>query len=467
VRDNRQRQVIMMYYPLGASLEMGPTGVVPGSQYYALDRGERPSSSEISLLAPGGPMPEDFEERDAWLQESADLIGGSAEMGFVNHRVEVAPGSVIITHHQLFHRASRAEEGSFRPMVKLGAARISEPVPPASSTADAPLPSTLPPTALLRTMWGYTRGSMQASVGSDDAQQVELDQLVETLRTDLSDVSRMEAAHVLAEQAVAAGGSGPAMTALVETFKLHLANEAGSRNAMYGLAAVGFAAVPAACDVLATAAAAGQTDEAASGWKLACNCAHILGQAATTHETQLLALEALGAAMATAQAEIDAHVARNVKVEDGRLDFYSMERRRLLAEGCCASGLIGHRAGIADDCAVAMAALELVLFSATRDEPAEDLPSFMWPGTVLNNAGCALLRLFSDAAVPELQNPIAPVFVRDNDNAIRMLSGSIQEAHRRAAVLTAAAPSATRLAMSERLQSVEWGKAVEELFQEL
>ena len=30
-----------------------------------------------------------------------------------------------------------------------------------------------------------------------------------------------------------------------------------------------------------------------------------------------------------------------------------------------------------------------------------------------------------------------------------------------------AAPSATRLAMSERLQSVEWGKAVEELFQEL
>ena len=37
------------------------------------------------------------------------------------------------------------------------------------------------------------------------------------------------------------------------------------------------------------------------------------------------------------------------------LDYYGMERRRLLAEGSCSSGLIGHRAAVNNDSGIATA----------------------------------------------------------------------------------------------------------------
>ena len=136
--------------------------------------------------------------------------------------------------------------------------------------------------------------------------------------------------------------------------------------------------------------------------------------------TQVAALSALQPAMATAAAEIAAHVAALATAPEGEEareghDFFAMERRRLLAEGCCAAGLIGHRAALADEEGTALAALEALLPVLTSPEPAEGCPSFMWAGTVQNNGGCALLRLFSDARLPELAAPIAPVF-RFNDD---------------------------------------------------
>ena len=133
----------------------------------------------------------------------------------------------------------------------------------------------------------------------------------------------------------------------------------------------------------------------------------------------MAALSALQPAMATAAAEIAAHVAAlaaapEAEAREGH-DFFAMERRRLLAEGCCAAGLIGHRAALADEEETALAALEALLPVLTSPEPAESCPSFMWAGTVQNNGGCALLRLFSDARLPELAAPIAPVF-RFNDD---------------------------------------------------
>ena len=470
VRDLRNRQVIMMYYPLGASLQQGPTAVVPRSQHYALDRGERPGGSEIGLSA-DGPMPEDFAARDEWLQASADCIGGSVDTGFIDHRVEVPPGSVVICHHQLFHRASRSEEGYFRPMVKLGAARISEP-----RGGDSSAPAMLPGSSLQAAMWDYAQGRERTvdTVGVA----TDVPKLVATLQADPSDVQRMEAAHALADAAVAAGGSGAAMEALLDAFTTHLQNEAASRNAMCeyasnpdhhnsvardiserllviadGLCAVGDAAVTPVCAVLAEAAVAGQTDTTGIGWKLACNAAHVLGQAATSHESQALALRTIAAAMAIARAEIDAH--GMPEATDGH-DYYAMERRRLLAEGSCSAGLIGHRGATADDETVALAALDCLMPVLTADEPAEPLPSFMWAGTVHNNAGCALLRLFSDARVTELSGPVMPVFKVNDDNKERMLAGSIRESLRRADVLCSAAPTQTRGAMRKRLASVDW-----------
>jgi hypothetical protein len=133
-----------------------------------------------------------------------------------------------------------------------------------------------------------------------------------------------------------------------------------------------------------------------------------------------------------------------------------MERRRLLAEGSCSSGLIGHRAAVNNDSPIAAAALEMLLTVLSLDEPAEALPSFMWPGTVQNNAGCALLRLFSDARVPAVRGPIMPVFRANNDRAERMVAGSVREALRRSEVLCEVAPTETRVALRDRLKSVEW-----------
>lgn len=273
----------MMYYPFGASLEQGPTAVVPHSQYYALDRGERPQSSEISLSAEG-PMPSHFEARDEWLQQSVDQVGGSIEMGFINYRVEVPAGAVIICHHQLFHRASRSEEGYFRPMVKLGAARISEPCLDAETLSP---PLNLASSSLLKTMWNYAKGQRTSS--SMVARNIT--GCIATLNDDPSDVKRMEASHALAE--IASGASvmaTVAMDALLDAFRLHLDNEGASRNAMYGLCAVGDMAVRPVCAVLAAAASHGQVDTSANGWKLACNATHILGQVATIHASQELAL---------------------------------------------------------------------------------------------------------------------------------------------------------------------------------
>ena len=208
----------------------------------------------------------------------------------------------------------------------------------------------------------------------------------------------------------------------------------------YGLCATGDAAVKDGCDILAEAGAGGQTDDSACGWKLACNAAHLLGQTASTNETATLALATLGIAMATARAEIEQHaiIIQKQQQPSGH-DYFAMERRRLLAEGCCAAGLIGHRAAIRDEKSVAVAALELLLPVLCAPEPAEALPSFMWPSSVLNNAGVALLRLCSDPRVAALSNPIAPVFRENNKYSTRMLAGSIKEALRRAKLL--AAPS--------------------------
>ena len=284
VRDVRSRQVVMMYYPLGASLQQGPTAVVPKSQYYSLDRGESPASSEISLNA-DGPMPADFAARDEWLQQSVDLLGGSVEDGFINHRVEVPPGAVVICHHQLFHRASRSEKGFFRPMVKLGAARISEPL---SNGEPSGPPPTLPRSSLMSAMWSFTQGKTISSSSTGESDQVGC---ISTLHESSSDVQRMEAAHRLAQ--VASGGGAKAtaaMNALLDAFRLHLDNEAASRAAMYGLCAVGDAIVGPICTILSEAAIPGQVDATANGWKLACNAIHVLGQTATKHVSQELAL---------------------------------------------------------------------------------------------------------------------------------------------------------------------------------
>eukprot|EP01052_Picozoa_sp_SAG31_P044576 SAG31_NODE_7826_length_1588_cov_1.928811_3_plen_129_part_00 len=46
VRDHRPRHVIIMYYPIATTLELGPTAVLPTTQYSSVDRAGFHNSEE-------------------------------------------------------------------------------------------------------------------------------------------------------------------------------------------------------------------------------------------------------------------------------------------------------------------------------------------------------------------------------------------------------------------------------------
>jgi hypothetical protein len=69
--------------------------------------------------------------------------------------------------------------------------------------------------------------------------------------------------------------------------------------------------------------------------------------------------------------------------------------------------------------------------------------------------------LFSDSRVQAVRSPILPIFQRNNDRKERMVAGSVREALRRAEVLCTEAPTKTRVALRNRLLSVDWQWPVE------
>ena len=74
VRDPLPRHVIMFYYAQDTTLDMGPTSIIPGSQYYSVDR-LGAGSSEHSL---GSDLydntDEDLARRDAGIQSAGTIL---------------------------------------------------------------------------------------------------------------------------------------------------------------------------------------------------------------------------------------------------------------------------------------------------------------------------------------------------------------------------------------------------------
>ena len=68
------------------------------------------------------------------------------------------------------------------------------------------------------------------------------------------------------------------------------------------------------------------------------------------------------------------------------LEFYVIERRRTIAEGCVALGLIGSRAVAAKDATTAAAARRLLCSVAAAPEPVVEWASFMTRASVTHNA---------------------------------------------------------------------------------
>lgn len=147
VRDHRLRHVLALFYPQDTSSFMGPTSVIPGSQYPGLDReGAHTSEQHLSLplsadeaaaLEEPLPPPEVEGAMDRHRIADAKVMLGRDDVTEV--KLVVPAGSLVLCHHDLFHRGSRALVDSvpWRPMFGIrNLVRGSDPVAPTWNTDD-------------------------------------------------------------------------------------------------------------------------------------------------------------------------------------------------------------------------------------------------------------------------------------------------------------------------------------------
>ena len=112
--DHRTRKVLLLYYPQDTPERLGPTGVLPGSQYYR----DRPQ--DVDMLALAG-----------------------------------AAGTVTVTHYELWHGATANRAQQPRYMMKFLLHRMREPEAPDWDAAD---PEWDTECSLWRAMWRWHRG---------------------------------------------------------------------------------------------------------------------------------------------------------------------------------------------------------------------------------------------------------------------------------------------------------------------
>ena len=112
--DHRTRKVLLLYYPQDTPERLGPTGVLPGSQYYR----DRPQDVEMLALA------------------------GAA-------------GTVTVTHYELWHGATANRAQRPRYMMKFLLHRMQEPEGPDWDTVDADWDTEC---SLWQSMWRWHRG---------------------------------------------------------------------------------------------------------------------------------------------------------------------------------------------------------------------------------------------------------------------------------------------------------------------
>eukprot|EP01043_Picozoa_sp_COSAG02_P022777 COSAG02_NODE_1193_length_13958_cov_4.939029_14_plen_669_part_00 len=467
VRDIKPRGVILMYYPNGATLDQGPTAIVPGSHHFMPDSG---------LVSNLGPMPDSHEDRDAWLLKQANSFGDEGREDF---RVIVPPGAVLITDYHIYHRASRnaGPDSPWRPNVKMGASRISEPayasLPP---WADVPIELISPldgTPAVHKSIWAWLAGS---SAQTESSSTIEDDDAV--MCQSKSEVERVEAAHRLAS--AAAGGNARALDALLAAFNagVHTSTAAISyggafgdggdavhRAAKYGLCSAGPAATAVVIENVTDAVAQQQ-------WQLVPDAAHVIGQCSAAGDQA--AVDTLASALATSLDELAEYTrtavsagtmqpgyvapAGNDQKPEGwatvKNDSYAHARRTAAAELCCALGLLGHRARRIDAVQATLLALDalLLVLCSTDGEPGAGFRADgLWNNQIRTTAGTALMRLCSEPSARGASMPIL-AGVRGQD---RLVKGMVVEALRRAAASAGPVGTASH-AVWHALEDVSW-----------
>eukprot|EP00928_Gymnodinium_smaydae_P085704 TRINITY_DN6927_c0_g1_i1.p1 TRINITY_DN6927_c0_g1~~TRINITY_DN6927_c0_g1_i1.p1 ORF type:complete len:825 (+),score=165.68 TRINITY_DN6927_c0_g1_i1:196-2670(+) len=154
-RHHRPRWCMMLYYPQDTTLNMGPTHVLAGSQYWTLDHEEILGESGEDILIPDDGTRSMFahgtclEEKQAKLSQAVEnFVPGSNTSLVEDVILDVPAGSCVLMHYDLFHRASGrlSHSAPERFMVKFQFLRTAEPTPdleqsalwPNSRTASSP-----------------------------------------------------------------------------------------------------------------------------------------------------------------------------------------------------------------------------------------------------------------------------------------------------------------------------------------
>ena len=207
VRHHRTRWTMAFYYPQDVSLDMGPTAILPATQYY--------NSSE-----------------QAYEREELPLCGRA--------------GTVTIVHYDLWHRAMPNASDRDRFMVKFLFTRMGEPRAPSWDHRDGTWQAegTDPPTDLCRRAWDWMRGTD----GTTAPTAVSLDELRRALEAE-AEAKRLRAVYALAARGKEA--MPVLLNALRSEAKVRLeANLANAHtnpsqlDAVFALSAVGRPAVP-------------------------------------------------------------------------------------------------------------------------------------------------------------------------------------------------------------------------------
>ena len=213
VRHHRTRWAMAFYYPQDVTLEMGPTAILPASQYY--DCGAQ-----------------------AHQREERPLCG--------------AAGTVTIVHYDLWHRAMANTSDRHRYMVKFLFTRMSEPRAATWNhrAAAFDLAGDDPPASLRRRMWDWMRAAEWSPAPAGGA----LDQWRQTLEEG-TQAERLRAAYALASR------GAEAVPCLVAALRRQAAalrqrnlvaehTNPSQLDAVFGLSAVGAPAVPAVAALL-------------------------------------------------------------------------------------------------------------------------------------------------------------------------------------------------------------------------
>ena len=233
VRHHRTRWTMAFYYPQDVSLDMGPTAILPATQYY--------NSS-----------------KQAYEREEQSLCGQA--------------GTVTIVHYDLWHRAMPNASDRDRFMVKFLFTRMGEPQIPSWDHLDGTWQAegTDPPAELCYRAWDWMRGTD----GTATPTTVALDELRQALDAEA------EAKRLRAVYALAARGE-EAMPVLLNALRSEAAARLGTNLAnahtnpsqldvVFALSAVGRAAVPHMVELL------GEND-----WWLRAAAADVLGDLGT------------------------------------------------------------------------------------------------------------------------------------------------------------------------------------------